>query len=116
MAPDPAAVIQEVLGCKWSIAVIGCVRSGPLRPSDIARAIPGLSHKVLHDRLAKLLRLRFIERTELAPKQQRVEYRLTDLGREVDGILSRIAALDISGSQTAQRPSQDDRRGAAPGG
>lgn len=44
------------MGCKWSLGVLGLVRSGVCRPGAMAHALPGLSKKVLNERLRKLVR------------------------------------------------------------
>ena len=58
------------------------------------RRVPGLTAKVLNERLRKLLRFGIIERQIYAEVPPRVEYRLTAFGRRFDGVLKEIAALD----------------------
>ena len=47
-------MVEDVVGCKWSLAVLGLVRQGVRRPSAMEHAIPGLSKKVLNERLRTL--------------------------------------------------------------
>lgn len=58
------------------------------------RKVPGLTAKVLNERLRKLLRFGIIERQIFAEVPPRVEYRLTAFGRRFDGVLAEIAALN----------------------
>ena len=44
----------EVLKCKWTILVITKIMEGLTRPSEVKRAIPGLTTKVLNERIKKL--------------------------------------------------------------
>lgn len=90
---DPAADIQDILKCKWALRILGEISAGHARPSALERAIPGLSHKMLHERLNKLSGLAVIERVELAAKSQAVAYRLTGYGRDLGAILDDIKRL-----------------------
>ena len=90
---DPAGDIQDILKCKWALRILGEIAAGSTRPSTIERSVPGLSHKVLHERLNKLARLAVVERVELAAKAQAVSYRLTPYGQELGGILDQIRRL-----------------------
>lgn len=92
-AIDPVTTVQEVLKCKWAMLILDAIGEGHGRPSAIERSISGLSHKILHQRLQKLTRLRLVERVELADKAQRVEYRMTTFGRAVGELVDGIKAL-----------------------
>ncbi len=92
-SPNPSEAVQEVLKCKWAILILGAITEGHARPSSIERSVTGLSHKVLHQRLAKLTRLRIVDRVETASKMQQVEYHLTDFGRAIGGIIADIQRL-----------------------
>ena len=43
-----AGMLEGVLGCKWSLTVLGLVRQGVCRPGAMQRSVPGLSTKVLN--------------------------------------------------------------------
>ncbi|MEQ1440292.1 helix-turn-helix domain-containing protein [Fontimonas sp. SYSU GA230001] len=92
--PVPVArMIEDVVGCKWTLSVLDCVRRGIGRPGEIERSITGLRTKVLNERLRKLLRFGVLSRTVYAEVPPRVEYRLTDFGLRFVDVLDRIAAL-----------------------
>jgi DNA-binding HxlR family transcriptional regulator len=86
--------VEDIIGCKWSLTVLGLVAQGVSRPGAMQRRVPGLTAKVLNERLRKLLRFGIIERQVFAEVPPRVEYRLTTFGRRFDGVLREIAALD----------------------
>ncbi|MGD9597061.1 MAG: winged helix-turn-helix transcriptional regulator [Steroidobacteraceae bacterium] len=93
--PPPAArMVEDIVGCKWSLIVLDLVARGVARPGAMQRGVPGLTAKVLNERLRKLLRFGLIEREVFAEVPPHVEYRLTPLGRRFGDILERIAALD----------------------
>jgi DNA-binding HxlR family transcriptional regulator len=89
-----ARMVEDIVGCKWSLTVLGLIAEGVERPGAMQRRVPGLTPKVLNERLKKLLRFGIIERQVYAEVPPRVEYRLTPFGRRFDGVLKEIAALD----------------------
>jgi DNA-binding HxlR family transcriptional regulator len=95
-APPPAVarMIEDIVGCKWSLCVLDLVSRGVARPGAMQRSIDGLSAKVLNERLRKLLRYGLIARQVFAEVPPHVEYRLTPLGRRLERILEQIRNLD----------------------
>ncbi len=89
-----ARMVEDIVGCKWSLTVLGLIASGVSRPGAMQRRVSGLTAKVLNERLRKLLRFGIIERHVFAEVPPRVEYSLTAFGRKFDGVLKEIAALD----------------------
>jgi DNA-binding HxlR family transcriptional regulator len=72
--------ILERVGDKWSLLVIGVLQPGPLRFTELLRAVPGISRRMLTLTLRQLERDGLISR-ELFPEiPPRVEYRVTELG------------------------------------
>jgi DNA-binding HxlR family transcriptional regulator len=86
-------MVEEIVGCKWSLAVLGAVRGGVCRPGAIEHSIERLSKKVLNERLAKLVRFGILEKQSFEESVPRVEYRLTPFGRKFCVILDSIDAL-----------------------
>lgn len=89
-ALDVAAMVQSIVGCKWSLHVLNLVRRGVNRPGAMTRAVRGLTTKVLNERLSKMVRFGILERTAFPEVPPRVEYRFTDFGRRFLTILDRI--------------------------
>ncbi len=86
--------LEDVVGCKWSAAVLAAIGRGVTRPGQLERFIPGISAKVLNERLRKLLDYRLITRTEIAGKVPRTEYALTPTGTKLSAIIESIRDLD----------------------
>ncbi len=91
--PNVARMVEDIVGCKWSLAVLGAVRGGVCRPGAMERAIDGLSKKVLNERLNKLVRFGILEKKAYAELPPRVEYRFTPFGDRFLGVLDDIDAL-----------------------
>ncbi len=86
-------MVEDVVGCKWSLAVIGAVRSGARRPGAIEHAIEGISKKVLNERLRKLERIGILERRSYPEVPPRVEYRFTGFGEKFSDLVSGVERL-----------------------
>jgi DNA-binding HxlR family transcriptional regulator len=87
-------MVEEVVGCKWSVTVLALVTSGVSRPGAMQRRVRGLTAKVLNERLKKLLRFGIIERQMYAEVPPRVEYRLTTFGKRFNTVIAQIAVLE----------------------
>ena len=86
--------LEDVVGCKWSAAVLAAIGRGVQRPGQLERFIPGISTKVLNERLRKLLDYRLITRTDIPGKVPRTEYALTATGERLSAIIGQIRVLD----------------------
>lgn len=87
-------MVEDIVGCKWSLTVLGLVRDGVVRPGAMEHAVPGLSAKVLNERLRKLVRFGILEKQSYPEIPPRVEYSLTEFGARFAVILDSVAALD----------------------
>jgi DNA-binding HxlR family transcriptional regulator len=92
--PTASRMVEDIVGCKWSLTVLSLVTSGVSRPGAMQKRVEGLTAKVLNERLRKLLRFGIIEREIFAEVPPRVEYRLTAFGKRFNGVLEQIAALE----------------------
>ncbi len=92
-APDVAAMVESIIGCKWSLHVLAQIRTGVNRPGVLARSAPGLTTKVLNERLDKMLRFGIIARHAYAEVPPRVEYTLTPFGERFAGVLDAVERL-----------------------
>lgn len=86
--------LEDVVGCKWSAAVLAAIGRGITRPGQIERFIPGISRKVLNERLKKLIDYRLIVRADIPGKVPHTEYSLTITGTKLCSIIESIRNLD----------------------
>ncbi|ROR92390.1 winged helix-turn-helix transcriptional regulator [Nocardioides aurantiacus] len=100
-APDPysgacpSRQLLDRIGDKWTVLVLGVLATGPRRYGEIARAIEGVSQKMLTQTLRHLERDGMLVRTVHATVPVRVDYELTDLGRSLSGPLAVLEAWAV---------------------
>lgn len=75
-------VLAQISG-KWTILVVRHLSSGPKRFSEIKRHIEGISQKMLTATLRDLEKDGFVSRTVTPTIPPRVDYELTEMGREL---------------------------------
>jgi len=86
--------VREVLdriGDKWSLLVIGTLRSGPLRFGELAGAVVGISQRMLTLTLKHLVEDGLVRRTAYAEVPPRVEYEVTELGQTLVPLVMALA-------------------------
>ncbi len=89
-----AAMVEDIIGCKWSVQILILILQGRCRPSAILRSSPGLSPKVMNERLRKMTRFGIIKREVFGEKPPlQVEYKLTPFGRKFAKIINEIRRL-----------------------
>lgn len=86
-------MVEDIVGCKWSLHILDQVRRGVVRPGAIARSHPQLTVKVMNQRLTKMVRFDILEHIAFHEVPPRVEYRFTSFGRRFMRILAAIEAL-----------------------
>ena len=88
--------IIEILGCKWTIKIIQKISEGLSRPSEIERSLPGLTAKILNQRLKKLERKDILGKKSYPGYPLHVEYSFDSLGDEIVPLVKRFLSFDIS--------------------
>ena len=86
------------VGDKWSVLIIVLLRAGPMRYSELEREIGTVSKKMLTTTLRNLERDGFLTRSVTPTIPPRVDYALTDLGREVMEPLDVLARWSLANS------------------
>ncbi|UQI49351.1 helix-turn-helix transcriptional regulator [Streptomyces sp. HU2014] len=80
-------VLHHVAG-KWSIGILVAAGRGPVRFTELERAVTGISRRVLTLNLRRLERDGLLDRTVYPTVPPRVEYSLTPLAEELHVVLS----------------------------
>src|SRR5947209_11417142 len=80
----------EMVGKRWTGAILRVLMDGPLRFSEIAQAVPELSDRLLSERMKELEGRGIVERTVHPGPPLRVEYSLSQMGCELEPALSEL--------------------------
>lgn len=86
--------LEDVVGCKWSVAVLNAIADGISRPGELERHVAGISKKVLSERLRKLTAYGLLHKKVYAEVPPRTEYSLTLNGKKLISIIDQIRTLD----------------------
>src|ERR671929_1145575 len=79
----PLARALDVAGDRWTLLIMRELAPGPRRFTDLIDGLPGISRRLLTERLRSLERDGIIARRDLPPPAARQVYELTDDGREL---------------------------------
>jgi DNA-binding HxlR family transcriptional regulator len=82
----------ELIGRRWTGAIVFVLLGGAERFSDIAAAVPGLTDRMLSERLKELEAEGIVIRTVIPETPVRIEYHLTEKGRALRNAIDAVAA------------------------
>jgi len=85
--------ITDILKCKWTLGILDAIARGIHRPGQLERALPGLTTKVLQERVHKLERYNLIRRRVYHEVPPRVEYEFTSRGKRLIELLRTVRAF-----------------------
>ena len=91
LPPCPVATTLMLIGNKWKTFIIQQLMDRPFRFSELRRAIPGISEKVLTDNLRAMEKDSIITRTVFPEVPPRTEYALSELGNTMRPIIESMA-------------------------
>ncbi len=80
----------ELIGRRWTGAIIRILLAGPRRFNEILTQIPGISDRLLTERLRELEASEIVLRDVETGSPVRVTYGLTEMGRALDVPLAEI--------------------------
>src|SRR6266571_1376573 len=81
----------ELIGRRWTGAILRAMLVGISRFSDFTEAIPGLSDRMLSERLKELEAEGVVQRCVTPDTPVRIEYRLTDKGRALVSVVEAVS-------------------------
>lgn len=90
---DPLVAAAPIFGKKWHVVVLHrLLTHGELGFNELARTVPGLSHKVLSSCLEDLRERGLVERAVVSEAPYRVHYSLTPFGETLEPVLTAMEA------------------------
>lgn len=113
-SPCPVAFTSRILGGKWKARIVwALVRNDKLRFSEIRRACPPVSDRILSKELKELEGFGLISRKEFATIPPKTEYSLTELGETLRPVM---AAMATWGTDNRGKIVEDADEESAPAG
>jgi len=88
-----AAMVETIVGCKWSLTVYQLLANDINRPGEMMRSVEGLSTKVLNQCLRKNIDFGILKKIAYPEIPPRVEYEVTEFGQKFMTILDSLQAL-----------------------
>jgi DNA-binding HxlR family transcriptional regulator len=87
--PVPAEVrhLADLLERRWQLSIVYAALSGAVRFHEFADAVPGISPRMLSERLRDLEAAELLKRNVIPSSPPTVEYRLTERGRKLAPII-----------------------------
>ncbi len=94
----------ELIGSRWTGAIIHTLMQGKTRYATLKAAIPDITDRMLSERLRSLETEDLVTRWVIADTPVRVEYELTEKGRSLE-----VALREISNWANRWIPAEADR-------
>ena len=82
---------MELIGRRWTGAILRVLINGPHRFNELLRTVPGLSDRLLSERLGELEAEGLVVRQVLSGPPVRVEYSLSERGYDLEQVIRAIA-------------------------
>ena len=91
----PIETTFKIIGKKWAILIIREMFRGTTQFNRFLENIDGITPKVLTERLRELEKLGIVRRRIVSEYPIRVEYEMTDLGKEFEPVLLAAASFSM---------------------
>lgn len=90
----PVEILFKLIGQRWSAYILWILQSqGPYRFGELKRKIPGISQKVLTEKLRELETAKLIDRDYQPTIPPAVTYSITPRTQELGSILKELSEL-----------------------
>ena len=106
VATRPTALADAAarVGDRWSLQVIDALSDGPRRFGELDAAIDGIAPNILTARLRRLEADGVVASEPYSQRPRRLEYRLTEEGRELGGVIRLLASWGRGAEADARAP------------
>jgi len=95
----------DVVGDRWTLLIVRELLQGPRTYGSLESSLLGISSTLLSERLAGMCDEGLIERNDAPQRSKHVDYRLTDVGLELEPVL--LALLRWGGRRMVNGPEND---------
>ena len=96
--------VFQLLGKRWTGPIVSVLTTGPAYFVSLRRAIPGISERMLSDRLTELTAAGLVVREVYEGPPLRVVYRLTEAGAALEPALKELGGWAMKHLPERDRP------------
>jgi len=86
----PYSTAQKILSGKWALLILFHLSKNTLRFNQLQKLLPDITQATLTNQLRALEKYGMIIRTIYPQIPPKVEYKLSDIGREFDSVLNSL--------------------------
>lgn len=94
--PEELRRAVELLERRWTLSILWAAHAGAVRFNEFRSSLGTVSPRTLALRLVELEDAGLIERRVFDARPPRVEYRLTESGRRLDGLLEAVRSWAVA--------------------
>jgi DNA-binding HxlR family transcriptional regulator len=110
--PCPVAFTTRVMGGRWKARIVwALIRQQPLRFSELRRACPPISDRILSKELKELEDWGLIARREYPVVPPKTEYSLTTLGQTLEPLMAAMADWGLTHRDTIAPTERESAKG-----
>lgn len=91
----PFIKVQQILNSKWSIIILNYISNAPIRFNELHRLLSPISQATLSKQLKQLEETGLITRKVYPQIPPKVEYELSDIGKEFNLVLNQIEIFGL---------------------
>ena len=95
--PEEVRRVASLLERRWTVSILYVSHDGAVRFNEFLQALGSISPATLAQRLADLEEAGVLEREVVDDRPPRVEYRLTERGRELRSLMNALARFAETG-------------------
>jgi DNA-binding HxlR family transcriptional regulator len=100
----PMGTAISIIGGKWKLPILYNLRNGTLRFSELQKALPQVTQKMLTQQLRELERDGLISRKVYAEVPPKVEYSVTLLTKKLEPILYSLCTWGVEYQKLHSKP------------
>jgi len=99
----------EIIGRRWTGGILRALMAGRTHFSEIGATVPGLSDRLLSERLKELEEEGIVRRTVTACRPVKVDYELTEMGRALIPVVQVLAVWAETWLEVPEAPKSPAR-------
>jgi DNA-binding HxlR family transcriptional regulator len=92
--------VLALIGKRWTLPILAALLEGPARFSELARAVPGLSERVMSERLQELCEAGLVQRRIEPGPPLGTSYQLTPTGERLRPALQHLMDATLALSES----------------